>query len=195
VEDGRKWLYRLYRSNAERSSPEVVDKGPNVHLVRAGFLTTCFPEARFLLVVRDPVANIEGFRRKWPIFARASVRDNIGFYGRTHERFLELADEFSLDVTVVSYEDLVARYEDILDELGGRLGLSPRAVVASVDPRPQSGGKGIRNVVDGRIAVLPKTNESSYEKLNQDEISLIRADLGDLHGRLLTHRLSGRERS
>ena len=51
----------------------------------------CFPDARFLLVVRDPVANVEGFRRKWPTFGRAPLSDSIGFYRRTHERFLELA--------------------------------------------------------------------------------------------------------
>lgn len=190
VEEARTWLRRLYRANTVRSSPQVVDKGPNVHLVRAGFLAKCFPDARFVLVVRDPVANIEGFRRKWPLFSRATVSENIGFYQRCHERFLELADSSELDATVVAYEDLVGDYEVVLGAIGEHLSLPRRAVVASVDPRTDSGGKGIRNVVDGRISVLPGTNKTSYERLSDNEISLIRADLADLHQRLLSRRLT-----
>ncbi|CAA9225672.1 MAG: hypothetical protein AVDCRST_MAG76-954 [uncultured Acidimicrobiales bacterium] len=194
AEDGRRWLQRLYRANAERSLPDIVDKGPNVHLVRAGFLAQCFPDARFVLVVRDPVANIEGFRRKWPTFARAPLSENIGFYRRTHERFLELADSLGLDVAVVAYEDLVARYEGVLSELGQRFGLTSGAVVGTVAAPARSGGKGIRNVSEGRIAVLPGTNEPAYRDLDHEEVSLIRLDLGDLHTRLLSKRLSGESR-
>lgn len=191
VEEGRKWLRRLYRATAQRSFPGIIDKGPNVHLVRAGFLAECFPDASFVLVVRDPVANLEGFRRKWPTFARAPLIESIGFYRRTHERFLELADQCSLDVVAIAYEDLVGRYEAVLSQLAEHLDLSPRDAVGSVHARPDSGGKGIRNVAQGRISLLSRTNESSYSALAPGDVSLIRSELGELHHRMMVGRMSG----
>ena len=68
----REDLLALYRAKAEHDSAEAfVDKGPNVNLVRARLLLEAFPSAHFLLIFRDPVANVEGFRRKWQVVAHA----------------------------------------------------------------------------------------------------------------------------
>jgi len=58
VEEARHHLLALYRSRATGAGSVVIDKGPNSNLVRAAFLRRCFPGARFVLIFRDPVANV-----------------------------------------------------------------------------------------------------------------------------------------
>ncbi len=116
-------LTALYRSVAFHPGSRVVDKGPVATMMRASLLHQAFPRADFVLIYRDPVVNLEGFRRKWDLFRRADLDSLVDFYATIHREFLGFREEHPDRVTVVRYEDLVAGGGERLDVLARRLGL------------------------------------------------------------------------
>lgn len=184
VARGRDDLLQLYRSYASGPSDVAIDKGPNVHLLRAAFLTRCFPEAFFVTVFRDPVATVEGFRRKWPTFARDSLGECIRFYATIHESFLEQVSPFPGRVAWVRYESLVDRYDEVLGALAKRAGLRVAGKRRRLPARGNVEGRGIRNVSRSRIGVLADANARAHENLSRDAIARIEAALGPLHERM-----------
>ena len=191
VEQARDDLLRLYRSHATGASDRALDKGPNTSLLRAGFLARCFPEGRFVVVFRDPVANVEGFRRKWRTFGGDSLDECIRFYAAIHEGFLEQAAEFADRVAFVEYEALVADYDARLEALARRLALDPARVRRRLAPRANVPGQGIRNVAGSRIGVVRDANEHAWGHLSEPEIARIREALAPLQARLRARALEG----
>jgi hypothetical protein len=184
VERGRHDLLELYRSYAAGPSDVAVDKGPNVHLVRAGFLARCFPDAFFVAVFRDPVATVEGFRRKWPPFARDPIEESLRFYAAIYESFLEQSAAFPGRVAWVEYETLVTQYDGVLDALGQRAGLRPATSRRRLAGRANAEGRGIRNVSRSRIGVVTDADARARAMLPDEVVATIRAALGLLHERL-----------
>lgn len=184
VEAGRESLLELYRSQARGPADVVIDKGPNANLVRAPFLRECFPEAHFVVVFRDPVASVEGFRRKWARFREDPLEESIRFYADLHERFLHDADGLGGRVTFVAYEILTAHHDAVLEALGRRLGLEPARRRRRLETRANVEGQGIRNVRRGRIELDPDANRKSYERLSPQEIGAIRERLDPLYAKL-----------
>ena len=174
-------LLRLYRSHARGPSDRALDKGPNTSLVRAGLLAKAFPEARFAMVFRDPVANVEGFRRKWRTFGDDVLDECVRFYAAIHESFLEQAAAFPERVMWVEYETLVRDYDAMLGELARRLELEPAHARRRLAQRTNVPGQGIRNVAHGRIGVVLDANERAYGNLSEPEIARIRDVLGPVH--------------
>jgi hypothetical protein len=186
----REDLLRLYRSHARGRSDRALDKGPNTNLVRAGLLARAFPEGRFAVVFRDPVANVEGFRRKWRSFGADALDECVRFYAAIHESFLEQAGAFADRVLWVEYEALVRDYDALLDELGRRLGLAPAAHSRRLEQRANVPGQGIRNVAGGRIGVVTDANRHAYGGLSEAEIARIRHGLDPLHAELRARALA-----
>ncbi len=186
LDRGREDLLRLYRSRAWGPADAVIDKGPNTNLVRAAFLARCFPDAFFIFVFRDPVANIEGFRRKWPTFAADSLDECMRFYLAIHQRFLEEMEPFRERVYTIEYESFVRRPEAVLDALAARIGLTQRQRPMRLPYRPNVPGKGIRNVRGTRIVVVQDATEQAYRSVSSEFVARIRARLGSLHERLRT---------
>lgn len=184
VEAGREDLLGLYRSQARGPGDVVIDKGPNANLARAPFLLECFPDARFVLVFRDPVASVEGFRRKWARFRDAPLEDAIRFYAELHRQFVEDTTECQDRVTYVAYETLVTRYDEVMDDLGRQLDLHPARRRRHLASRANVEGQGIRNVRHNRIEVDPEANRKSYDRLSRDEIDLILERLRPLYAEL-----------
>jgi len=184
VARGRDDLLELYRSYASGSSDVAIDKGPNVHLLRAGFLARCFPDALFVAVFRDPVATVEGFRRKWPTFARDSLEESLRFYSAVHESFLEHASAFPERVIWVEYESLVSRYDEVLGTLARRADLHVARRRRRLPTRGNIEGRGIRNVARSQIGVLADANARAHQKLPHEAIATIRTTLGPLHERM-----------
>ena len=172
----------------------MIDKGPNANLVRAQFLAECFPSAPFVLIFRDPVVNIEGFRRKWPTFGEDSLEANIRFYSEIHESFLALAPTLGDRLIAVDYDRLVERYDDTLNGIGERLGLRTAVRQRWLPTRENTPGKGLRNVSASRIEVVKNSSEAAYERLEPGIGDTIRAALAPLHERLreLANRCEGR---
>lgn len=184
IEGARRDLLDLYRSYTSGPSDVVIDKGPDTNLLRAGFLARCFPDASFVLVFRDPVANVEGLRRKWSTFANDSLAESIRFYTEIHERFLRGVEACSERVVAVEYETLVEHYDATTARIGERLGLAPATKRRGLWPVANVEGEGIRNVRGNRIRVVKDANQRAYERLGQEPVDEIRTALGPLHERL-----------
>ncbi len=175
---------RADRGIARGTPDHVIDKGPNANLVRAGFLAECFPDAPFLLVFRDPVVNVEGFRRKWPTFGDDSLAASIRFYLDIHERFLEIAETLDERLAVVEYECLVQRFDETVERLGQRFGLSVAKQQRKLRSRANSPGKGLRNVKSNRIEVVRDASEAAYSRLEAEASQAIREGLTPIYQRL-----------
>ena len=186
VAQAREDLLDLYRSRAagDPDAEAFVDKGPNTNLVRASFLAEAFPDAHFVLIFRDPVVNIEGFRRKWLTFGNDRFEESLRFWAAIHERFLEQAESFPDRCISLEYEALVERYEEVLAGLAARLGVEASVRQRPVTARDVGSGRGRRGVEGGRIKVVHDASARSYSSLEDDEIARIRETLGPLHARL-----------
>ncbi len=182
----REDLLDLYRSRAagDPDTQAFVDKGPNTNLVRARFLADAFPDASFVLIFRDPVVNIEGFRRKWLTFGNDRLEESVRFWAAIHESFLEQAKSFPDRWISVEYEALVERYEEVLAGVAARLGIEGIERTRPVAARDVGKGRGLRGVEGGRINVVRDANARSYAILEGDDIAQIRESLGPLHARL-----------
>lgn len=185
-ERGRQDLLHLYRSTASSraSSDIIIDKGPNTNLVRAGFLARCFPDAHFVLIFRDPVVAIEGFRRKWPPFSRDSLAASIDFYEEVHARFLDDAAAFSERLVAIDYASYVARNAPLLEVLGARLGLRPAQHRRRLRSRGNLPGRGIRNVSDNTIGLVGDADRAAYDRVSSDTIAEINERTAPLYARL-----------
>jgi hypothetical protein len=184
VEMGRRDLLDLFRSYSSGASDVMIVKGPDINLLRASFLNSCFPDARFLLIFRDPVVNVEGFRRKWPAFGNDALSETIRFYAEIHERFLSAAEAFPERALAVEYEALVAHPDEALAEIGERLGLRQARRRMRLATQPNREGKGIRNVRGGQIGVVTDANRRALERLDPAEVEEIRSTLDPLYRRL-----------
>jgi len=181
---GRDDLMRMYRSHASGPSDRIIDKGPNTNLVRAAFLERCCPGAGFIHLFRDPVANIEGLRRKWPTFAADSFEESLRFYRTLHEEFLDWSEDRT-DIPAVSYSSLIADPEGRIESIRRELGMRPADRMRGLRTRGNVEGRGIRNVSRNRIGVVRDGNRRSIQRLEPAEIQRIRDALGPLHQRLL----------
>jgi hypothetical protein len=195
--EGRAALLDLYRSKARRSGVVAVDKGPNTNLVRAEFLARCFPQALFIVILRDPVVTIEGLRRKWPLFAAEELEASIRFYRKTHERFVEAVCRFPERVISVDYEAIVARPDESLGAIARAVGLEPARRSPRLAPSANVEGQGIRNVRRGRIGIVTDANQRAYARLAPKVVRKIRDEVGPLtdriHGLYRSVRFAGLE--
>ena len=192
VREVRRSALEYYRRRTlwPKASSVVIDKAPFVHLVRVPGLRQAFPNSRFVLVFRDPAANLEGLRRKWPVtFGAAALEDLCAFYEETHRRFLRDTAPLGADLLGVSLEDLTSRTEEVLTAIAAACGMLPRASPLAVDPQTTRSGKGLRAVSDGQIRIDPHPDSEARARLSPAEAQVIDARLAPLH-RELTQRFA-----
>jgi hypothetical protein len=103
----------------DASKQVLVEKSPP-NLVRMRFLRALFPSARFIVVVRHPVA-VAIATRKW---ARLGMGALLRYWFAGHEHLVEDARQVGT-VAVVRYEDLMASPAEELDRLFAFLSLPP----------------------------------------------------------------------
>jgi hypothetical protein len=184
VEAGRRDLLELFRSYASGPSGVMVAKGPDINLTRVEFLARCFPDAQFLLIFRDPVANVEGLCRKWRLFQECTLAETMRFYLEIHEHFVRAAEALPTQVLAVEYETLVEHPDATLDAIGARLALVPASRSHRLAAVPNVEGKGIRNVRRGRIQVVKDADQRAHGRLDSADAETIRTALGPLQERL-----------
>ncbi len=184
IDEGRRDLLALYRSRATGRGPVVIDKGPNSNLVRAAFLRRCFPGARFVLIFREPVANIEGYRRKWPMFGNDRLDACIDFHEWIHEEFLRQVQPFAGDVATVEYDAFVEQPDEHLARLGGWLGLVRAGHGRRLKSVPNVEGQGIRNVSGRQIGVVKDATARAQARMPAGESERVRERLALLYARL-----------
>lgn len=107
--------------------PVLVEKSPP-NLLRTRFLQACFPDARFVVVVRHPVP-VALSTHKWSVLN--TLERQVRHWVAAHETFRE--DEPELDrVHVLKYEDLVADPDEAAAGVHEFLGLDPEPVEREV---------------------------------------------------------------
>lgn len=181
----RSELLSLYRGHADRPGDVVIDKGPNTNMTRAALLAAAFPDARFVFVFRDPVANVEGMRRKWRNFGDDPLDRSIAFYRELHEDFLAWADRGGASLEVVEYERLVEDPGAAVARLGGALGLVRAAVPRRLEDSDDGpDGRGIRHVRGSRIDVVRGATEGAYARSSASDVDAIRAATAPLYDRM-----------
>lgn len=170
---------KLYRAHVRppKLSSIVLDKAPNTHLMRAQMLAEAFPAALFLLIVRNPVTSIEGLRRKWPLFQRASIDENCDYWERLHLAFLKDSAHFSDRWLGFTYDDFIQNTESWLDKIAVRGALVGRDELLPYADEPNDPGKGLRNVKGGKVEVDPDSEKKALRRLSSEEESRIQARL------------------
>lgn len=112
-------LWDQWSKHWDLSRPLLLEKSPP-NLVRTRFLQAMFPQASFLVIVRNPVvvamATRKGDRRSKPI-------DRVTHWIACYSKFEQDRPHLNR-VRVVRYEDLIADTENILAEVQSFLGLS-----------------------------------------------------------------------
>jgi hypothetical protein len=176
-------LYRDRRRQKARSNV-VLDKAPNVHLVRVAALATAFPDSAFLLIYRDPASNVEGLRRKWAEFRDAPLEEVCAFWEEVHRRFLDDTADIPERVRAVSYEALVREPEAVLEALGEAFELRRRERPLTYADRPDAPGKGLRNVVGGTIEISRRQRAPDESSLSEAEVARVRERLKAMYERL-----------
>lgn len=184
IEAARRDLLWCYRGYSAGRSDVVIDKGPDANLLRTAFLARCFPEGRFVGIFRDPVANVEGFRRKWRVFRDDSLEACVRFYADVYESFLREAEAMPERAVLVEYERLVEDPQATLGAIGARFGLVPAREKRRLWTSPNVEGMGIRNVQGGEIGYVRDANQRARARLRPEELALLDAALGPLHERL-----------
>jgi hypothetical protein len=137
-----------------------------------------------VLIFRSPLANIEGFRRKWRIFQEAPLSESVRFYAETHEAFLRAAQGLPGRVLAVDYDAFVEAPDACLERIAARLALLPARRRLRVPSYPNVEGMGLRNVWRSRVGIVRDATRRSLDRLGADEVALIREALDPLHQRL-----------
>lgn len=179
----RKHLLKLYRVKTRfpLKAPFIIDKAPNPNMVRTKQLRKAFPESKFILIFRNPLASVEGLRRKWIIFKKASLEEVCHFWKQLHMDFLKDTEEFTFDVMGVSYEDLTSNKNEVLSYLADSIGFERREKNFNYTSRSNIPGCNLRNVQNGIIIVNEDANRESIKRLTADESVYIKKALSPFY--------------
>jgi len=188
---------RLYRHKSRRilfkslfgaKVIRVLDKSANCHLVRSRQLKAAFPASKFVIIYRDPVENIEGWIRKWKMFREAGLDALCELYAYLYKTFIHDTRDFSEDVTIVHYRQLVSESESCVDALAAFCAVPRRKHVKSLNRlknTPNKQAKGLRNVDSrGRIIVDMGRAEDHEYALSAVQENVVGERLGYLESHL-----------
>lgn len=126
----RPFALTVLRKIAERKpgARYVLEKTPN-HLRQAALIKQLLPDARFLLMVRDPrgvaASHLAAMRESWGGWARKSAGEAAKLWISDVEEGLRLQKRYADDVSRVRFEDLYADREGTLGRLADWLGVRP----------------------------------------------------------------------
>lgn len=187
VSEVRRQILNLYRKQTvyPKSSEFVLDKGPNVHLMRAALLHEAMPHGKFVCLFRDPAETVEGLRRKWPtIMGVVDLIEVCNFYQTLYATFIEGSKLFRDQVVFISYGTLVRQGEGFIDQLAAFIGVLSRIEKAILPERRKQPGKGVRNVVDGEIGIVKNAYRDVEKSISSQEEEFVSTRLSSIHQRL-----------
>lgn len=184
----RRYILNYYRKHTSlpKKSNIIIDKAPNVHMVRTRQLRKAFPQSKFVLVFRNPLSHIEGLRRKWPLFAGSNLEEVCKFWEKLHILFLKNTKSFTSDVIGVSYETLVKNTDDTLEKLSQFTGLQRRQKLKSLHDKPNIPGVALRNVSDGKVHIVKNANRYSIDRLARTDYDYISQTLTPLYEQMIS---------
>lgn len=142
----------------------LVEKSPP-NLIRSRFLSALFPEARFLFIVRHPIA-VAMATRKW---TDQSVDELVGHWAAAHGVLVEDLARLR-GWACVRYEDFVAQPASTLDALFGFAGLPALPLAEAVESNKNAGyfrefeaEGGLRAPTDANVTRLLRTFGYTFE--------------------------------
>ncbi len=155
VETLRSDVLREYRRYTERPkrSAFAIDKAPNSHLVRAARLHAAFPDAHFLVMVRDPYEQMEGLLRKWELYRNAGLAATVRFCRGLIDRFEVQTRDFEDQTLYVTLDDVKQQSDEVLTKIARRIGLEKRSAPKKRESVRNLQGFALRNVRDGEILI------------------------------------------
>jgi sulfotransferase family protein len=112
----------------DTSKAVLLEKSPP-NLIRMRFLHALFPAARFVVVIRHPIA-VTFATKKW---THATLNLLLRHWVAAHEHVVDDAGRIG-SVALVRYEDVMARPDQELGKLFAFLGLPPHSGRWPVDP-------------------------------------------------------------
>jgi len=122
--ENKKKLFEEWSTYWDLTKPYLLEKSaPN--LIRTRFLQAIFPQTRFIVILRHPIA-VSLATVKW---TGSSLETLLEHWLHCH-RLFELDRPHLENVWVVKYEHLVHATQIELDEIYGFLGLGPQSVTA-----------------------------------------------------------------
>lgn len=158
-----------------RQTSIVLDKAPNAHMVRIGKLLEAFPSARVIMIYRDPLEVLEGFIRKWPQpFAQSNLEELSAFYNDLHNQFINQTRHLEA-TAIIGLEALKGQTNTVIRSLAAMLGFQERSHEKAYRDRANKPGKGLRNVVNGKVRVDKKGLSKVDERFSHQQQEAIRA--------------------
>lgn len=128
TEENRVKLASEWNVHWDLSKPILAEKSPP-NIVRSRYLQAIFPGSVFILVTRDPIAVSYATKRKW-------CKKSIGYLLRhwlvCHEKFRSDSKHLNHSF-VVTYEDLVASPQIVMNQTFDALGIPKFDVHADTD--------------------------------------------------------------
>ena len=123
----RDLLLEQWGTHWDASRPVLVEKSPP-NLIRTRFLQALFPNARFVALVRHPIA-VAGATRQFGharrLWRRMSYSSLIEHWLHCHELLLEDAPRIE-NLLVMRYEEFVANPDERLADVYRFIGIEPR---------------------------------------------------------------------
>jgi hypothetical protein len=107
----------------------LVEKSPP-NMLKMRYLHQVFPEAKFVVVVRDPIAVSIATRRRFA--ADASMHDLLRHWAHAHRLMRADAERLGDAVLTLRYEDLVSAPARTVSMVWDLVGASPHEVLAPV---------------------------------------------------------------
>ncbi len=159
----------------------AIDKCPNHTLARSSDLKKAFPDSKFIVLFRDPVANVEGLRRKWRLFREADLDDSIRLYRELYERFLAETEGFGDSVIYLDYDEFVKATDELYSYLTVSWKLTRRERVGRIR-KPSS--IGLRGVTQGGVTIDQTASERSRDSASAEDAGRIDGELAHIYGRL-----------
>ncbi len=119
-DENRRRLAADWEPHLDHGKTFFIEKSPP-NLVRTRFLQALFPESRFVVITRHPVATAFATAKHVP---KRSLDELLDHWLVCHERFERDADNLK-NLTRISYERFVADPKAVLGSLFRDLGLAP----------------------------------------------------------------------
>lgn len=124
----RECLFREWSQWWDLGKPVLLEKSP-ANLVRSRFLQAMFPESRFVIITRHPIANAYA-TQKW---SRTPLYSLVRHWLVCHERFEEDRPQLRRAM-VLRYEDFVRDPDSVLSDVFAFLDLSSHQTRRDVRP-------------------------------------------------------------
>jgi hypothetical protein len=185
IEQVRQHHQNAYRFHASWRPDllNAIDKCPNYTLARSADLKKAFPNARFIVIFRDPVANTEGLQRKWRLFKEAGPEQSMRLYEELYERFLKEAEDFTDSVIYLDYDAFVKSPDKLYSYLGEEWGMTRLEGQRKVR-KPSARKGGLRGVTQGSVKIDQTASRRSRDSVSAEIVENIDRELAVLHGRL-----------